>query len=140
MLDSFVNIDTLTFHNEVNVTLDLTEYYQKEFEMECWYINHDKDYKPEILTVQEAGETNPTNPTSTGSKILAAAKKVWDWIKKAIHRIVNWFKTVGSKIFGAAKLKETNDAVNNVTKTIDEHPDILNVLGNVGEALNEKWR
>jgi hypothetical protein len=134
VLDSFVNIDTLTFHNEVNVTLDLAEYYQKEFEMECWYINHDKDYEPEILTVQEAAEINPD---SAGSKILAAAKKVWDWIKKAIHRIVDWFKKIGAKIFGSVKLKETNDAVDNVSKTINENPDILNVLSNVGEALKE---
>lgn len=132
MLDSFVNIDTLTFHNEINVTLDLAEYCQKEFEMECWYINHDKDYESEILTVQEADQAG-----STGNKIITAAKKVWDWIKKAIHKIVDWFKKIGQKIFGAAKLKETNDAVNNVTKTINDNPDILNVLSNVEEVLKE---
>lgn len=92
MLDSFVNIDTLTFHNEINVTLDLAEYCQKEFEMECWYINHDKDYESEILTVQEADQAG-----STGNKIITAAKKVWDWIKKAIHKIVDWFKKIGKR-------------------------------------------
>lgn len=133
MINDFINIEESTFYNEINVTLDLAEYCQKEFEIECWYFNHDEDYQSEILTVQEAAEGK-----TAGNKIITAAKKVWEWIKKAVHKIANWFKTVGKKIFGSVKMKQTNDNISEIKEIVKDSPEVLTTLKNVGDVLIEK--
>lgn len=133
MINDFINIEESTFYGEINVTLDLAEYYQKEFEMEYWYFNHDEEYQSKLLTIQEADESK-----STDNKIVTAAKKVWEWIKKAVRKIADWFKSVWKKIFGDAKIKQTNDNIDEIKNTVENTPEIVDVLKNVEDALVEK--
>ena len=128
MINDFINIEESTFYGEINVTLDLAEYYQKEFEMEYWYFNHDEEYQSKLLTIQEADESK-----STGNKIVTAAKKVWEWIKRAVRKIADWFKTVGKKIFGDAKIKQTNDNIEEIKRTTKNIKENVEAIKNVEE-------